>query len=207
MRIKESMIRRYNPKEAAVFRIVKKRFGGLSNFGAFPLEVNGVAIATSEALYQACRFPTEPDLQRMVIAQPNPMAAKLKAHEFVNRTRGDWFLRNANVYIMRWILRVKLACNWESFGDLLESTGEMPIVEHSKHDVYWGARMQGDELVGVNALGRLLMELRELLRGVHRDDLTRVEPLNIPDFRLYGKPIGVVADLPEAETAERGQNG
>ena len=198
MRIKESLIRRYNPEGAAVFRIVRERWGGLSNFGAFPLEVNGVAIPTSEALYQACRFPADPDLQRQVIAQPSPMAAKVKANAVSNRTRADWF--GINVRLMRWVLRVKLACNRDSFGQLLNSTGEMPIVEHSKHDRFWGAQVQGGQFVGVNALGRLLMELRELLRGDDRESLRMVSPPDIPDFLLYGKLIGIV-------TGERCENG
>ena len=187
---RNSQLRRYNPGGAAVFRIVRERWGGLSNFGAFPLEVNGVAIPTSEALYQACRFPDEPDLQRLVISQPNPMAAKIEANKKADRSRADWF--DINVRLMRWVLRVKLACNYESFGQLLDSTGEMPIVEHSSSDRFWGARYEGSELVGVNALGRLLMELREQLREDERGALRRVSPPDIPDFLLYGEPIGEV---------------
>ena len=188
--IRNNQLRRYNPGGAAVFRIVRERWGGLSNFGAFPLEVNGVAIPTSEALYQACRFPDEPDLQRLVISQPNPMAAKIEANKNADRSRADWF--DINVRLMRWVLRVKLACNYESFGQLLDSTGEMPIVEHSRRDRFWGARYEGSELVGVNALGRLLMELREQLREDERGALRRVSPPDIPEFLLYGEPIGEV---------------
>ena len=189
-RIKDSQLRRYNPEGAAVFRIVRERWGGLSNFGAYPLEVNGIAIPTSEALYQACRFPAEPELQRLVISQPNPMAAKVEANKKADRTRADWF--GINVRLMRWVLRVKLACNYESFGQLLDSTGEMPIVEYSRRDRFWGARYEGRALVGVNALGRLLMELREQLREDERGALRRVSPPDIPDFLLYGEPIGEV---------------
>ena len=196
--IRDSQLRRYDPKGAAVFRIVRERWGGLSNFGAYRLEVNGVAIPTSEALYQACRFPAEPELQRLVIAQPNPMAAKMEANAASYRTRADWF--GINVRLMRWVLRVKLACNYESFGQLLDSAGEMPIVEHSRRDVFWGARYEGSELVGVNALGRLLMELREQLREDERGALRRVSPPDIPEFLLYGEPIGIV-------TRERSENG
>ena len=188
--IRNSQLRRYNPEGAAVFRIVRERWGGLSNFGAYPLEVNGVAIPTSEALYQACRFPQDPSLQELVISQPNPMAAKIEANAASNRTRADWF--GINVRLMRWVLRVKLACNYESFGDLLESTGEMPIVEHSRRDRFWGAQVQGGQLVGVNALGRMLMELREKYRMDGRGTLRRVSPPDIPDFLLYGEPIGEV---------------
>ena len=139
--IRNNQLRRYNPGGAAVFRIVRERWGGLSNFGAFPLEVNGVAIPTSEALYQACRFPDEPDLQSLVISQPNPMAAKIEANKKADRSRADWF--DINVRLMRWVLRVKLACNYESFGQLLDSTGEMPIVEHSRRDRLLGRTVRG----------------------------------------------------------------
>ena len=188
--IDKSQVRRYAPEGAAVFRIVRERWGGLSNFGAFPLEINGVAIPTPEALYQACRFPAEPELQRLVISQPNPMAAKVEANKKADRTRADWF--DINVRLMRWVLRVKLACNYESFGQLLDSTGDQPIVEHSRRDVFWGARYEGRALVGVNALGRLLMELREKYRMDRRGILRKVSPPDIPDFLLYGETIGEV---------------
>ena len=125
-----------------------------------------------------------------MISQPNPMAAKIEANKKADRSRADWF--DINVRLMRWVLRVKLACNYESFGQLLDSTGEMPIVEHSRRDRFWGARYEGRELVGVNALGRLLMELREQLREDERGALRRVSPPDIPDFLLYGEPIGEV---------------
>ena len=55
----KSRIREYDRAKSAVFRKTKERFGALSNMaGGFPLHVNGVKIRTSEALYQACRFPT-----------------------------------------------------------------------------------------------------------------------------------------------------
>ena len=45
----------------------------------------------------------------------------------------------------------------------------------------------------MNVLGRLLMDLRESLRGPEGQHLRRVEPLAIPQFLLYGRPIGIVA--------------
>ena len=64
--------------------------------------------------------------------------------------------------VMRWCLRVKLAQIWDEFSRLLLATGDRPIVEESRKDEFWGAKVVNtDTLVGVNALGRLLMELRE----------------------------------------------
>lgn len=55
----KSEIREYDCTKSAVFLKTKERLGALSNMaGGFPLEVNGIKIRTSEALYQACRFPT-----------------------------------------------------------------------------------------------------------------------------------------------------
>jgi putative DNA methylase len=185
-------VRTYDPAEAAVFCKTTEQFGGLSNMaGGFPLRVNGVNILTSEALYQACRFPHLPEVQRLIIDQKSPMTAKMKSKPYRDQSRPDW--DSIRVRIMRWCLRVKLAQNWTTFGDLLRSTDDLPIVELSKKDDFWGAKPQQDgTLVGMNVLGRLLMELREQLKRATGDDLKRVEPVPIDDFLLYGKPIGVV---------------
>src|SRR5262245_33121636 len=156
--------RTYKRRESAVFCKTNEEFGGLSNMAAgFSLRVNGVDILTSEALYQACRFPQLPDVQRLIIDQKSPMTAKMKSKPHRSKTREDWDAVRTRV--MRWCLRVKLAQNWVTFRDLLLSTGERPIVEESKKDDFWGAFAQEDDtLVGRNVLGRLLMELREELK-------------------------------------------
>src|SRR5690606_37437152 len=103
-------------------------FGGLSNMaGGFPLRVNGIRILTSEALYQACRFPKRPDVQRLIIGENSPMTAKMKSKPYRQDTRPDW--DQVRVKIMRWCLRVKLAQNWHKFSELLLATGDKPIVE------------------------------------------------------------------------------
>src|SRR5438105_2891921 len=72
--------REYARKGSAVFCKTDEEFGGLSNMAAgFPLVVNGVPIRTSEALYQACRFPHLSDVQRLIIDQKSPMTAKMKS--------------------------------------------------------------------------------------------------------------------------------
>src|SRR2546426_9055121 len=155
--------RTYNRRDSAVFRKTHEQFGGLSNMASgFPLEVNGVRIRTSEALYQACRFPQNTNIQRLIIQQRSPMTAKMLGKPHREETRPDW--EKVRVKIMRWCLRVKLAQNWRTFGALLCSTGDRLIVEESRKDDFWGAKaVDEDTLVGANVLGRLLMELREEL--------------------------------------------
>ncbi len=184
--------RTYDRRTSVVFCKTQEAFGGLSNMAAgYPLVVNGVDIRTSEALYQACRFPHRPDVQRLILAERSPMTAKMKGKPHRHDTRPDWDA--VRVSIMRWCLRVKLAQNWRQFSELLLSTDERPIVEESRKDDYWGAKVvDPGTLVGMNVLGRLLMELREEVKSAPADQLQRVEPPRIPDFQLYGQPIGVV---------------
>ncbi len=182
----------YNPADSAVFLKTKEPFGGLSNMAAgFPLEVNGVPIRTSEALYQACRFPHMPDLQRRIIGERSPMTAKMRGKPFRDRSRPDW--ETVRVRIMRWCLRVKLAQNWKEFGRLLLETGGRPIVERSRKDDFWGAKaVEGGKLCGMNVLGRLLMELHEQLKADASESLRSVEPPPVSNFLLLGEPIRTV---------------
>lgn len=153
----------------------------------FPLRINGALILTSEALYQACRFPHMPDVQRLIIEQSSPMTAKMKSKAYRNDSRPDW--DRVRVTIMRWCLQVKLAQNWRKFGSLLLETGDRHIVEQSCKDFYWGAKKIDEEkLSGANVLGRLLMELREKLK-TKGDELMIVDPPKIYKFFLFGEEL------------------
>lgn len=190
----------YVRSKCIVFHKTKDAFGGLSNMaGGFPLEVNGVKIFTAEALYQACRFPHLPDIQKIIIGQHSPMTAKMKGKPFRNQTRADWNLLRTK--IMRWCLRVKLAQHYEVFGDLLLQTGDLPIVEQSSKDDFWGAKIQYDDvLIGENILGRLLMQLRERLLHENNNELLTVAPLPIQDFLLLGRPIDQLTQTPTSKS-------
>lgn len=185
----------YNATESCIFRKTKELYGGLSNMASgFPLKVNGVHILTSEAIYQACRFPHLTDVQEKIIKEKSPMSAKMVGKPFRINSRVDW--DDTRIKIMRWCLRVKLAQNFIEFGKLLESTFDKPIVEDSSKDDFWGAiRDKQDEnlLRGTNALGRLLMELRQFYNEKRYSyEMFVVEPLNIPDFKLFGQDIDTI---------------
>ena len=189
---RRDQIRTYSRKDSVVFLKTKEPFGGLSNMaGGYPIYVNGVRIRTSEALYQACRFPNMPEVQREIISQTSPMTAKIQSKFYRKYTRPDW--DQVRVRIMRWSLRMKLANNWSAFSTLLLETGERPIVEESRKDDFWGAKVvdDGDTLVGMNVLGRLLMELREQVKQQGRDAALDIAPPDIPQFLLFGQAIEV----------------
>lgn len=188
-------LRTYDRSDSVVFLKTKEAFGGLSNMaGGFPLRVNGIRIFNSEVLYQACRFPHLPDVQKLVLSEASPMTAKMKTKPYRKDSRSDW--NQVRVRIMRWCLRVKLVQNWKAFGELLLATEDKSIVEESYKDDFWGAKpVDRSTLVGMNVLGRLLMELREEFKSDRRDILLRVEPLQIPDFLLMGQPIPAIEAL------------
>lgn len=200
--------RTYSRKESVVFLKTDEPFGGLSNMaGGYPIHVNGVRILTSEALYQACRFPHLPDVQKLIIGQISPMTAKMRSKPYRKDSRPDW--DQVRVRIMRWGLRMKLANNWNAFSALLLKTGERPIVEESRKDDFWGAKVvdDGDTLVGMNVLGRLLMELREQVKQQGRDAALDIAPPDIPQFLLFGRAIEVAVGLPTPQAAEAQEQG
>ena len=194
--------RSYNLAEDVVFHKTREEWGELSNMAAgFPLVVSGVEWLTSEALYQACRFPQLPDVQRLILEQRSPMAAKMKSKPHRSQTRPDW--EAARTKVMRWVLRVKLGQNLDSFGAVLERTGASSIVERSHKDRYWGAVLDDHGILsGQNVLGRLLRELREEARQRPRVELEVVEPPVLNDFLIFGKSVGTVraGDRPDFPT-------
>lgn len=156
----------------------------------YTLRINGVFVATSEALYQSCRFPHRADVQKMILSERSPMTAKMRSKPYRADTRLDWdYVR---VHVMRWCLRVKLYQNRERFSRLLHETDSKMIVEESRRDAYWGAKPTTDNaLVGCNVLGRLLAELRDLYVNAEPPKQLSVAPPGIPDFLFLDEPIDV----------------
>jgi len=198
----EALIHKYGEKtyslqDICAFKKTKELFGGLSNMASgFPLVVNGKHILTSEALYQACRFPHLPEVQKEIIAERSPMSAKMKSKPHRINSRPDF--EEKKVDIMRWCLRAKFAQNFFSFAQLLESTDDKDIVENSHKDRFWGAMPEKDNetsLTGANVLGRLLKQLRKEYNDYKFTNLSKllyVEPLKISNFVLFDEPIQAI---------------
>ena len=187
--VAHSNFRIYKKSESAVFRKTTEKWGGLSNMASgFPLSINGVFIRSSEALYQACRYPNLPEIQEKIILQSSPMTAKMVGKPYKEKTRSDW--DSSRIIIMKWCLRVKLVQNYELFSTIINETKHLNIVESSNKDVFWGAKPIDDErLEGVNALGRLLMELREFIFESKNSSLEVVYPPPLKNFLLFGEHI------------------
>lgn len=153
---------RYDPATCISFRKTKETYGAFSNMaGGYPIQYKGVVAKTSEALYQACRFPDHPEIREAILNESSPMAAKFVAKKHLEKTRVGWDSLY-RVSIMRWAVSLKILQHLDTFGVLLLSTEDKPIVEDvgNRNDMFWGAKIQDGIFVGENVLGRLLMALR-----------------------------------------------
>lgn len=183
----------YHKENSCIFKKNNEEFGGLSNMASgFPLRVNGVEIRTTEALYQACRFPHLPEIQKKIIEQKSPMQVKMISNTNKKKSREDW--DNIRLKVMKWCINIKLAQNFVSFGAVLHETGLKNIVENSAKDNFWGAipNEEGTIFTGKNALGRLLMDLRQAFYGKDTFSLLFIEPPQIENFLLYNEPIRTI---------------
>ena len=181
--------RTYDPTRCIVFCKTKELYGGFSNMAAgFPLMLDGTSIRTSEALYQTFRFPSHPEVQKAILNERSPMSAKMVAKANVHKTRPDW--EAVRVEAMWYSLRIKLAQNWTTFGDLLRSTEEKDIVELSRRDGFWGAVKQSDgTLKGCNVLGILLGALRWTASDAKGPGPVGEPTSLLPDALFLGRPI------------------
>ncbi|WP_460371531.1 NADAR family protein [Pseudomonas sp. Tul1A2] len=186
-------IRTYERESSVVFLKTKDLFGGLSNMAAgYPIVINDTVVLTSEALYQSCRFPHLPDVQRLIISKNSPMTAKMVSKPYLDQSRVDWL--RMRVRIMKWCLTCKIVQNWDRFSTLLLETQDLPIVEQSRKDKFWGAVPENNStLVGANVLGRLLMELREIARA--GEIIDSVPPPEVDNFLFLGQEISTVSRM------------
>jgi ribA/ribD-fused uncharacterized protein len=177
-------VRKYKKNECVTFRSTKGKFGALSNMApGYPILIYNISIKTSESLYQALRFPDYPEIQQEIVKFASPISAKEYSRQYLIKTRSDWDLQRFK--IMRFCLQIKLFQNCEKFSRELLATNNLPIVEISNSDRVWGASKEGDYFIGTNALGRLLMELREQILS----NTFRLEIPNIENFKLFGEAI------------------
>lgn len=184
---------------SAVFFQVMKPFGRLSNMSnECNLELAGVAVGSSEALYQMLKYPHVPDAQRAILQQASPMSAKMQAKRWKQDQRKDWM--DLRVDVMAWVLRVKLAQNLVIFGKALRETARggvrLDIVEQSRGDDFWGAKLVVEDeryvLRGANVLGQLLSGLRDELLECGSESMKVVPDPRFPEPVLLGCTLGEV---------------
>ncbi len=177
----------YKKSDVVVFHKTNESFGGLSNMAPnYIVQVNSINFFTVEHLYQACKFPLFPNIQEEIIGERSPITAKQISRKYGNYARQDWEVIRFDV--MQWVLEIKLSQNWKKFSELLLSTMEKDIVEYTLRDKVWGAKPEGDNLIGQNILGKMLSNLRDnKVRNKEHEHC--VESPFIDAFLLYGNSV------------------
>ncbi|EQC51655.1 NADAR family protein [Bacteriovorax sp. DB6_IX] len=140
------------------FYSTKKAYGEFSNFGLFPILIEGVLWPTSEHYYQAHKYDKK-ELQEWVRAADSPYMAAKRGRDKSIPKRANW--KEIKDQVMWIALKAKFS-QYNSLRELLLSTNHSEIYEHTKNDCYWGDC--GDR-TGQNKLGKQLMRIRVLLRS------------------------------------------
>ena len=139
------------------FYSTKDAYGEFSNFASFPIEVDGKKWLTTEHYFQAQKFH-DVEYQEKIRLEPSPMIAARLGRSRKIPIKNNWeeikddVMRRAIVEKIRQHTAVK---------DLLLSTGNSELIEHTKNDSYWA---DGGDGSGKNMLGIILMECRAQLR-------------------------------------------
>lgn len=129
----------------------------LSNFYFSPVQHEGILYPTSEHAFQAAKT-TNTNLRRKIAKLTSAAAAKSEGRALI--LRPGW--ENMKLQVMSEILESKFDLSPQLREKLL-ATGNAQLVEGNYwHDTYWG--VCGGR--GENHLGKLLMQLREKLRGI-----------------------------------------
>jgi ribA/ribD-fused uncharacterized protein len=138
------------------FYRVQETFGEFSNFSPHPVRLKNQIWPTAEHYFQAQKFPnTEHEAE--IRCATSPMIAARLGRARSKPLRPDW--EQVKEHIMRAALGAKFTQHL-ALRELLLSTGNRPIIEHTRNDRYWG---DGGDGTGRNRLGILLMELRAAL--------------------------------------------
>ena len=156
----------------------------------YPLTVNGIRFPDAAALFQALKFPNQPQVQRRLAALPSGVAAARAAASEAGY-RAKWWTRR-RVEAMVYTQAVKLSQH-PAFSEALTATGDRPIVGVHHPDPYWGTLPEGQSHRGCNVLGRILTELRDALlrhdRDVQQTLAAFLEQVSTEGLAVNGRPV------------------
>ena len=135
-----------------------------TNFYEFaPFKLDGKKWKSSEHYFQAQKFIGTP-YEETIRNTNSPRSAFELARKYsgMGWQRKDW--EDVKLFIMYKALLAKFT-TCKHLRLLLHSTGERELVEHTFNDSYWG---DGGTDKGSNYLGKLLEDVRRVLRGMKR---------------------------------------
>jgi N-glycosidase YbiA len=144
------------------FYSTKDEYGCFSNFSRHSVKLDGVEWPTTEHYFQAKKFEGTHHETELRKASSAMEVAKM-GRDRKRPLRADW--EQVKDDIMRTAVRAKFTQH-KSLQEILLSTGDAILVEHTVNDSYWG---DGGDGSGKNMLGKILVEIREELKSGHNN--------------------------------------
>ncbi len=132
-------------------------YGEFSNFAAYPIVLKKKKWPTSEHYFQAQKFK-DVQHQEQIRKANSPMLAARLGRDRKKKQRKDW--ESVKVNIMYDAVLAKFSQH-EDLKQLLLTTGDAMLIEHTSNDSYWG---DGGHGRGRNMLGQILMRIREVFK-------------------------------------------
>lgn len=162
-------IERYPAGRTVCIRTTKEEWGVLGNFYMSPIVAGGVTFDCTERLFHTMKLKA--DAREGVLDMMNVSAGMgMKMHlKHLYKVHPEWFHDHWPSMIVD-AMKFCLTLKYEQCGHFrkeLERSRDMFIVEDETNRMNgrdadtWGAVLRGEEYVGPNLLGRLLMELRD----------------------------------------------
>lgn len=142
---------------AAIDRF-REKYAFLSNFHPSEVGMDGILYPTVEHAYQAAKT-LNPGLRAAIRNAGTPGYAKQMGRAV--KLRDDW--ESVKLDVMLDLLRKKFS--HEDFKRQLLATGDSTLIEGNDWgDHFWGMSGYHPKRVGLNHLGRLLMQVRSEIR-------------------------------------------
>lgn len=160
-------------------------FGWMGNMSSYKVIHDGIEWKSTEALFQAMRFPENSPIREEIRQASNGFTAKLVA-----KANRDWMsvtpTSEEDLANMRLCIKLKIEQHSE-LKEILLGSGEIPIYEDvtargaKNSNLFWGAmKLPDGTWEGANILGNMWMELRTELKSQPEP-----KPINVETERRF----------------------
>jgi N-glycosidase YbiA len=144
-------------KNVINFYSTRGEFGCFSNFSRHHVFLKDKIWKTTEHYFQAQKF-SDTVFEEQIRLAHSPKEAAEMGRDRKKPLRKDWEVVKDE--IMLDALKAKFTQH-KDLKEILLSTGDAKLVEHTANDRYWG---DGGDGSGLNMLGKLLMQVRDELK-------------------------------------------